>query len=98
MPQFDVYRLASGDLVVDCQDDGFATIGTRFVIPLAAPGGSAPTTPRLHPEFRVNGMPMVLMTEFASAVRTSALGARVDSLASERFRILGAIDVLTGSG
>lgn len=41
---------------------------------------------------------MVLMTEFASAIRTSALGVRVDSLASERYRILGAIDVLTGSG
>jgi len=38
------------------------------------------------------------MTEFAAAIRTAELRERVGSLAEERFRILGAIDVLTGSG
>ena len=98
MAQFDVHRLVDGGLVVDCQADDLATIGTRFVVPLARPGESAPTTPRLHPHFDVNGETLVLMTEFAAAIRTAELRERVASLAEERFRILGAIDVLTGSG
>ncbi|MET3713307.1 toxin CcdB [Sphingomonas trueperi] len=98
MAQFDVHRLAGGGLVIDCQADDLATIGTRFVIPLAKPGESAPTTPRLHPQFDVNGETLVLMTEFAAAIRTAELRERVASLGEERFRILGAIDVLTGSG
>ncbi len=98
MAQFDVHRLAGGGLVIDCQADDLATIGTRFVIPLAKPGESAPTTPRLHPQVNVQGETLVLMTEFAAAIRTSQLGDKVGSLAEERFRILGAIDVLTGSG
>jgi len=98
MAQFDVHRLAGGGLVIDCQADDLATIGTRFVIPLAKPGESAPTTPRLHPQFDVSGETWVLMTEFAAAIRTSQLGDKIASLAEERFRILGAIDVLTGSG
>jgi toxin CcdB len=98
MAQFDAHLLAGGGLVIDCQADDFATIGTRFVIPLAKPGESAPTTPRLHPQFDVNGEALVLMTEFAAAIRTSELRQKVASLAEERFRILGAIDVLTGSG
>lgn len=98
MAQFDVHRLTGGGLAVDCQADDLATIGARFVVPLAKPGDSAPTTPRLHPSFEVHGEPWVLMTEFAAAIRTSDLRKRIASLAEERFRILGAIDVLTGSG
>ncbi|WP_232318372.1 CcdB family protein [Sphingomonas sp. TDK1] len=93
-----MHRLVTGGLVIDCQADDLANIGTRFVIPLAKPSESAPTTPRLHPHFSVGGETLVLMTEFAAAIRTSQLGDKIASLAEERFRILGAIDVLTGSG
>ena len=41
---------------------------------------------------------MILMTEFATSIRTSELRNKIGSLAMERLRIIGAIDVLTGSG
>jgi toxin CcdB len=98
MARFDVYELADGARVLDCQADVFDGIGTRFVVPLARAGESAPTHPRLHPEFHVNGEPLIMMTEFAAAIRASELRTKIGSLEHEHFRIIGAIDVLTGSG
>jgi len=98
MARFDVYELEGGNLVLDCQADIFAGIGTRFVVPLAREGESAPVTTRLHPRFDVGGETLVMMTEFAAAVPTSALRSRITSLEREQYRITGAIDVLTGTG
>jgi toxin CcdB len=97
MPQFDVYRMRSGTIVLDCQADRFQGIGTRFVVPLAREGESAPTTPQLHPRFDVNGDTLTLMTELAAAIRTADLGKKIASLAHEHHRIICAIDVLTGT-
>ena len=36
MPQFDVYRLRDGELVVDCQADILSGLNTQLVIPLQA--------------------------------------------------------------
>lgn len=94
MPQFDVYRTGDGGMVLDCQADVFDRIGTRFVVPLMPVGEAAPDTPRLHPRFEVNGEPMIMMTEFATAIRTVELRSKACSMAHERFRIIGAIDVL----
>ncbi len=96
MAQFDVYRMQSGGLVLDVQADIFAEIGTRLVVPLMRQEATAPTTPRLHPRFLVGGEELILMTELAAAIRTSDLRERVASLAEERLRIIGAIDVLLG--
>ena len=98
MPQFDVYELKSGALVLDCQADIFEGIGTRFVVPLIPPGEGPPTNSRLHPQFEMNGRALIMMAEFAAAIRTSELRTNVGSLAHEHFRIIGAIDTLTGSG
>jgi len=98
MAQFDVYRMHGGGLVLDCQADIFEEIGTRLVVPLMREEAAAPTTPRLHPRFEVEGEMLVMMTELAAAIRTSNLRDRVASLAPERFRIIGAIDVLLGGG
>jgi toxin CcdB len=98
MARFDVYQMSGGGLVLDCQADIFEGIGTRFVVPLAREGESAPVTPRLHPRFEVGGEALIMMTEFAAAVPTSALRAKVASLKHEDYRIIGAIDVLTGTG
>lgn len=98
MAQFDVHWIDSGGLVLDCQADVFRGIGTRFVVPLMPEGEGPPTNPRLHPRFDVNGETLVMMTELATAIRTSELRSRTGSLAHDRLRIIGAIDALTGSG
>jgi len=98
MARFDIYALEDGSLVLDCQANIFERIGTRFVVPLSREGESAPVTPRLHPRFDVGGETLVMMTEFAAAIPTSALRSKVSSLEQEQYRIIGAIDVLTGTG
>lgn len=97
MARFDVYRLADGAMVVDCQADFLSDIGTRFVIPLGPRGGGAPPNPRIDPQFEIEGDELVLVTQLASTVRTSELKSRVTSLDREHLRITGAIDVLIGT-
>ena len=98
MAQFDVFRLSDGTLVVDCQSDLIDGYNTRLVAPLIEAESDMVTTPRLHPRFSVAGEEVVMVTQFVTAVRADDLRVRVDSLAPERLRIIGAIDVLTGSG
>jgi toxin CcdB len=98
MARFDVYRLADGGLVIDCQADVLDDIGTRFVLPLLPPGAAPPSNGRLNPMFEVNGETLVMVTQFATSLRTAELKSRVTSLDREHLRIIGAIDVLTGSG
>lgn len=98
MAQFDVYRLVDGGLVLDCQNDLFDEIGTRFVVPLVPPAESAPSNAYLNPTFRLDGEELSMVTQFATAVRTRELRTRVGSLAAQRDQIVRAIDVLVGAG
>lgn len=98
MARFDVYTLRDGGLVLDCQADFLDQISTRFIVPLLPPGEAPPANPRLNPIFEVEDEPLVMVTQFAAAVRVAELRTKVTSLADQHFRIIGAIDVLTGSG
>ena len=98
MAQFDVFRLSDGSLVIDCQSDLIYGYDTRLVVPLIEPEGETVTMPRLHPRFVVGGEEFVMVTQFATAIRNQELRVKVDTLESQRDRIIGAIDVLTGSG
>lgn len=97
MARFDVYRLVDGSLVVDCQADFLANIGTRFVLPLLPRGDGPAPNERINPEFDVEGERLVLVTQFAATMRTSELRSKVTSLADQEYRIIGAIDVLIGT-
>ncbi len=97
MARFDVYHATGGGLVVDCQANDFEDIGTRFVVPLVPPGETPPVNRRLNPTLNVNGEALVMLTQFATAVRTVELKPRVCSLASEHITIVSAIDTLLGT-
>lgn len=98
MARLDVYRLADGALVLDCQNNRFDNIGTRFVIPLVPPDYSAPHNSKLNPIFDVDGERVSLVTQFATSVRSKELRLRVASLESERDAVVAAIDTLIGAG
>ena len=98
MAQFDVFRLPDGSVVLDCQADRFDDIGTRFVVPLMPPEQAPPLKGRLNPRFEINGVVFVMVTQFATALRTVELRSHLASLDGEHLTIVGAIDVLTGSG
>lgn len=97
MAQFDVYRLADGALVLDCQSDVLDSYQTRLVVPLLEYDPAMILMSRLHPRFTVDGEQVVMITQFATAIQVRELRRRVASLAEHRLAITDAIDILIGT-
>lgn len=99
MAQFDVYRnpnpATAGRIpyFVDIQTEYLDGLSTRVVVPLVHRDGFVAAT-RLNPFFAVEGAPVVMATAELAAIRRTALGERVDSLAEHRHDIVAAIDFL----
>ena len=98
MAQFDVYRLASGELVVDCQSDLVSRlINTRLVVPLFDPDGVPDRMQALHPQITVGETAYLLATQYAAAIPGKELAGPIHSLERDRYLILNALDfLLTG--
>ena len=97
MAQFDVYRLADGGLVVDCQADLLDNLDTRFVAPLLPPE-LVEATMRLNPKFVLEGKTVHLFPQGAATIPAGELRQRVASFSDDGFTILNAIDfLLTGA-
>ena len=94
MSQYDVFRTASGDLLVDCQAEGLGHLATRFVAPLVPIARAPEARARLNPIFHVIGEKHMLVTQFATAIRCSELRTPIDSLATYRLDIVAAFDML----
>jgi toxin CcdB len=94
MPQFDVFRTAQGELLLDCQSDALGNLATRLAAPLIPIDSAPQRRPRLNPVFTIDGQPYVMVTQFAAAVGTNDLHAKVANLAAFRFDIIGAFDML----
>ena len=95
MAQFDVHaRSGAPGLLLDCQADLLSTLNTRFVVPLLPRIIAPKPADRLNPVFTVAGEEVVMLTQFAAAVRTNELGERITSLADERYAITNALDLL----
>ena len=97
MAQFDVHRLANGQLVLDLQSD-FIDIGTRIVAPLMPPDQSPTPLPRLEPVVTVEGASLVLhIAEMAAIPERLLSGPRIAHLGEQGYEIRGALDmVFTG--
>ena len=95
MARFDVYGEPGGfGFLLDCQADLFRGLSTRFMVPLM-PRQHAPIAgARLNPIFQVEGMEVVMVTQFAGAVPVRELGERVMSLDVEQSAIMSALDML----
>ena len=96
MAQFDVYVLAGvqGMLFVDLQSGAVDAFNTRLLAPLV------PAEPNLKPIRRVNceltfgSTKYLLMPQLMSAIRTQDLGKSIGNIASQRDRIVSALDIL----
>lgn len=102
MAQHDVYEhpgiklRAEYPFVVALQSDLLASLDTCVVAPLRR-AGLTPAIRRLNPEFVVMGVKVVLVPTEIVGVRRAMLGPVVANLASERYVIVGALDLmLTG--
>ena len=94
MAQFDLYRTAENDLIVDCQAEAWSAYNTRFVAPLFPLDDKLPRVDRLNPIFEIEDERMVLMTEFAATVSTRELRRTGISLADHDLTIKSALDML----
>ncbi|HEX8379727.1 MAG TPA: CcdB family protein [Allosphingosinicella sp.] len=95
MPQFDVYRnVAEPGYLIHCQSDALSGLTTRLVVPLLPPDYAPLPSRRLNPTLRIGEDTVVMMTHFASAVPTRALGDVVGSLAHDHMTIMNAFDML----
>lgn len=95
MAQFDIYRLSSGDLVLDCQAGAVSDlVSTRFVVPLFDPDSVPQTLNNLHPLLRLNDATVLMATHLASAVLVKDLSPAIASMEDQRYAILNALDFL----
>ena len=80
MAQFDVYRMADGELALDVQTDRLGAFDTRLVVPLMLPAEAPVRHRRLNPMLDIGGESYVMVTQFMIAVDRPELGKPVDNL------------------
>jgi toxin CcdB len=94
MAQFDVYRLAGGELALDVQTDLLSGFQTRVVVPLVPPGDAPVAHPRLNPIFEIGGSRYMLVPQSLIALENRELGKTVASLDDRFDAIRSALDMI----
>jgi len=94
MAQFDVYRMAGSELVLDVQTDLLGSFDSRVVVPLMPPADAPTRHPRLNPEVAVEGERYVMVTQFMIALDRAELRDRLANLDSQYDQIKLAYDML----
>ncbi|TKA94743.1 plasmid maintenance protein CcdB [Cereibacter changlensis] len=93
MAQFDVFRLTSGQMVVDLQTDLIGIDASRIVAPLREPERYA-AFPGLTPLVEVEGVPWIVRVQELAAVPVAELRSAVGSLSEYRDALKRALDIL----
>ncbi len=93
MAQFDLYRIAAGQLVVDLQTDLIGIDASRIVAPLRD-AGRYTAFPGLTPSVEVEGLSWVVRVLELAAVPGAELGEPVGSLVEHRDALKRALDIL----
>lgn len=93
MPQFDLYRLRGGQLVVDLQTDLIGIEASRIVAPLREAGRYA-AFPGLTPTVEVDGQAWIVRVQELAAVPGAELREYVGSLVEHRDALKRALDIL----
>ncbi len=101
MPQFAVYTNRNEatrgrfPLLLDVQSDFLEPLDTRVVVPLSpASTGSARAMRGLTPFVTIAGEVYLMMTPQLAGISVRELGVVVDTIPSEREKIIGALDLL----
>lgn len=94
MARFDVHRIPNGTLLVDCQADSLSHLNTRLVVPLLPVERVPPAADRLHPVLQFEGETLVLAIQMIASIPVREMGRPIGSLETERYTILGAVDLL----
>jgi toxin CcdB len=93
MAQFDIFRLRSGQLVVDLQTDLIGIEASRIAAPLREAGRYA-AFPGLTPSVEHDAQTWIVRVQELAAVPGAELRDRVGSLADQRDALKRALDIL----
>lgn len=93
MAQFDLYRLKSGQLVVDLQTDLIGIDASRVVAPLRE-DGKFTVFPGLTPTITFEGRSWIVRIQELAAVPGTQLRTQVGSLSEHRDALKRALDIL----
>lgn len=93
MAQFDVFRLANGQLVVDLQTDLIGIDVSRIAAPLRE-AGRYTAFPGLTPLVEFDGASWIVRVQELAAIPGSELGTAEGSLADYRDELKRALDIL----
>lgn len=100
MAQFDVCRNPNPDsasaipYLLEVQSDLLEPVTTRVVVPLARRAERGEPARHLNPEFEIEGVAVVMVTEQIAGIPKRALGGKVTSLETHRNQIMDAVDFL----
>lgn len=94
MAKLDIYELADGMLVLDCQADLLSALNTRVVAPLTPTEQGAKPLSRLNPLFDVGGRRFIMDTQFIASVPVRELGSPIGSLNDCDAEVSNALDML----
>jgi toxin CcdB len=100
MAQFDVCLNPNPDsapavpYLLEVQSDLLKPVSTRVVVPLALLAERGQPARHLNPQFEIEGVQVVMVTEQIAGIPKHALGTRLLSLALQRDQIMDAIDFL----
>ena len=95
MARFDIYKNHNGDgWLMDAQSDLLSGLNTRIAVPLLPKNHSPEPVQRLNPEFEVDGITVVLMTQFLAAIPASELKDHAGDLSRHSAEIISALDML----
>jgi toxin CcdB len=101
MAQFAVYKNRNETtrsrfpLLLDVQSDLLEPLNTRVVVPLSPVGTArASAMGALTPSLTAAGKEYIMLTPQLAGISVRELGAVVDTVSSERAKILSAIDLL----
>lgn len=93
MAQFDLYRLAGGQLVVDLQTDLIGIAASRIVAPLRE-AAQFTAFPGLTPSVEVAGTTWIVRVQELAAVPGAELHTPVGTLSTHRDALKRALDIL----
>ena len=101
MPQFAVYKNRNETtrgrfpLLLDVQSDLLEPLNTRVIVPLSlAASAKTRAMQALTPKLSVVGKEYVMVTPQLAGISMRELGPIVDTLSSERAKIISALDLL----
>jgi toxin CcdB len=100
MAQFDVCLNPNPDsapaipYLLEVQSDLLESVTTRVVVPLALLSERGQPAKYLNPQFEIEGVQVVMVSEQIAGIPKRALGKRLMSLEVQRDQIMDAIDFL----